>query len=70
MGPSAEPLRPRAQHAKDVAGCDVAGTKVLMVCAGGIGCELVKNLVLCGFRDIEAVRRAARPSASATWGVT
>ena len=29
--------------------------KVLMVGAGGIGCELLKNLVLTGFENIELV---------------
>jgi ubiquitin-like 1-activating enzyme E1 B len=29
--------------------------RVLMVGAGGIGCELLKNLVMCGFKDIEIV---------------
>jgi len=33
----------------------VQGTKVLVVGAGGIGCELIKNLVLLGFHDIETV---------------
>ena len=30
-------------------------TKILVVGAGGIGCELLKNLVLTGFEDIEVV---------------
>ena len=33
----------------------VGGTKVLVVGAGGIGCELVKNLVLAGFNDIHLI---------------
>ena len=32
---------------------------MLMVGAGGIGCELVKTLVLSGFRKITMVRLAA-----------
>ena len=37
----------------------VNSCKVLVVGAGGIGCELVKNLVLTGFHDIELVRNGS-----------
>ncbi len=33
----------------------VQAAKVLVVGAGGIGCELLKNLVMMGFIDIETV---------------
>ncbi len=33
----------------------VGRAKVLVVGTGGIGCELLKNLVLTGFKDIVAV---------------
>ncbi|GMR59704.1 hypothetical protein PMAYCL1PPCAC_29899 [Pristionchus mayeri] len=33
----------------------LAGKKVLMVGAGGIGCELLKNIVLAGFKDIHVI---------------
>lgn len=33
----------------------IRNTSVLMVGAGGIGCELLKNLILCGFGTIHAV---------------
>lgn len=37
----------------------VRASKVLVVGAGGIGCELIKNLVLSGFEHLEVVRRLA-----------
>ncbi|XP_031558479.1 SUMO-activating enzyme subunit 2-like [Actinia tenebrosa] len=33
----------------------VTKSKILVVGAGGIGCELIKNLVLTGFKDIEVI---------------
>lgn len=33
----------------------ITASKILVVGAGGIGCEVLKNLVLCGFKDIEIV---------------
>jgi molybdopterin/thiamine biosynthesis adenylyltransferase len=33
----------------------VHSAKILVVGSGGIGCELLKNLVLSGFHDIEIV---------------
>jgi len=33
----------------------INSSRVLMVGAGGIGCELLKNLVLTGFNQIEVV---------------
>ena len=33
----------------------IKNSKILVVGAGGIGCELLKNLVLIGFEDIEVV---------------
>lgn len=44
----------------------INGSKILVVGAGGIGCEILKNLVLCGFSDIEIVSicRFASPGLS------
>lgn len=33
----------------------VLNSKLLLVGAGGIGCEVLKNLVLTGFKSIEVV---------------
>ena len=33
----------------------ILSSKLLVVGAGGIGCEILKNLVMCGFKDIEIV---------------
>ena len=33
----------------------VQSAKILLIGAGGIGCELIKNLVLSGFVDIEVI---------------
>ena len=35
---------------------EIKEAKLLMVGAGGIGCELLKNLVLSGFTQIEVVK--------------
>lgn len=35
----------------------ILGSKLLVVGAGGIGCEILKNLVMCGFNDIEIVSK-------------
>lgn len=45
----------RSELTRKLTGCDVRGVKVLVVGAGGIGCELIKNLVLSGFDDIVLV---------------
>lgn len=35
----------------------ILASKILVVGAGGIGCEVLKNLVMCGFKDIEIVSK-------------
>lgn len=40
----------------------IKSCKVLVVGAGGIGCELLKNLVLTGYEDIEVVSSGAIPT--------
>ena len=45
----------RASVTQQLTGCDVRNKKVLVVGAGGIGCELIKNLVLTGFADVTMI---------------
>ena len=48
----------RYAHSQTVFGDEwntAVNKKILMVGAGGIGCELLKNLVMFGFKDIEIV---------------
>ena len=33
----------------------ITSCKVLLVGSGGIGCELLKNLALCGFKHVEVI---------------
>lgn len=51
----------RHAYARSILGHDLFKkldtAKILVVGAGGIGCELLKNLVLVGFGDIEIVSR-------------
>jgi len=46
---------PRAALTKSLSDCDVLGKRILVVGAGGIGCELVKNLVLMGFSNLRVI---------------
>lgn len=47
----------------------ITESKILVVGAGGIGCEVLKNLVMSGFSDIEIVSNAflARTLYSNQW---
>lgn len=45
---------------------DVQREKVLMVGAGGIGCELLKTLVLTGFKHIHLVSHSAESTVFST----
>ena len=45
----------RAIETMRLASCDVDQTKLLMVGSGGIGCELLKNLLLTGFTNLTII---------------
>ena len=44
----------------------VRTARVLVVGAGGIGCELLKNLAMCGFGEVELVSVCV--SGGRSWG--
>ncbi|ORY36865.1 hypothetical protein BCR33DRAFT_754749 [Rhizoclosmatium globosum] len=52
------PLAPESFEASEevcCVGCLVDSVKILVVGAGGLGCELLKNLALLGFKDLHVI---------------
>jgi molybdopterin/thiamine biosynthesis adenylyltransferase len=52
-----EPMSNHARHivTSDLAESPLKEAKVLVVGAGGLGCEMLKNLALCGISDVHVI---------------